>query len=279
MLAFLSAMDRQPELYDKFNMVEFKRADHPGVELNRDIDGLTTLSINYGKIESFEKITASTKMPCSEAASEYADKDLVITRIEWPTTADIVATLDKAPARKQVERFQFNTEFLVFLAQRQASLRLNPEVAFERSYNGDYFLTTWLEQMAKEIKSPQSEQDYVNYWLKEISSHSSQARSIQFFGIGPDSAASVGVKVDTAGKLQRKLNNYQEPSYLFMSYKQQNGNYISGTLKDLNHCLQSLTGIYRNPLSMGTALEREPASFLAPGHSCSLDETEETENN
>lgn len=270
-LEFLALMDKKPEYYDKFNMVEFKRGGNdPSVEINKDIDGLSSLIISFGVREKFEKVTAKTKMPCSESPNDYLDKEIATISVAWPSTAEISEVLLHAPAKLDMERFQFNTDFLIFLAERQAILKINPEVAFERNYDGQYFLANWLSDMSKQLKDPTLSNDYIRYWFGEISTRSAQAKNIQFFGLHADSNASVGVKVDTAGKLQRKINNYQEPSYLFMSYRQQNGGYIFGTLKDLNACLQGLTGIYRNPLSMKSALERDPASFLGDGHSCNL---------
>jgi hypothetical protein len=271
-LNFLNLVDQNPEFYDKFSIVEFKPGNRAAAEITQDIDGLSRLTISYGKIEKNEKVLASTKMPCVESAQEYLGKDLVTTTIEWPSASEISQVIRAAKPRSDVARFQFNTDFLVFLAERQAVLKINPEVAFERNFDGTYFLTSWLEDMAKQIKDPAVEQDYINYWFREIAIHSSQAKNIQFFGLHPElnsgTNASVGVQVDTAGKLAQKMNSYQEASYLFFSYRQQGSEYIYGGLKDLNLCLRTLTGIYRNPLSMGSSLENEGSSFLAPGHSC-----------
>jgi hypothetical protein len=277
LLDFLALMDRHPELYNKFSMVEFRRGDRPSIELTKDIDGLSTLTLFYGKSETFEKITDATQMPCAETAAEYLGRDLVVTSIRWPTESEIKDKLSQAPDRAEVGRFNFNPEFLVYLAERQAILKIKPEVAFERNYRGEFFLTSWLENMATEIKNPKIEKDYINYWFKEIADHSTQAKSIQFFGLRPEGNPSVGVQVDTAGKLARKMNGYQEATYMFMSYRPQSESYVYGSLEDLNKCLQSLTGVYRNPLSLGSSLDREPASFLAPDYSCALKDEEKSQ--
>jgi hypothetical protein len=267
-LGLLETLDKNPQYYEKFHIVDFKRGDKAKAEISKDIDGLSYLNITYAKRETRDKIATGTRMPCSEGSSEFLGKDLVTTFIDWPNSEEINLVLKQAPAKAAIKRVQFNTEFLVFLAERQTILKINPEVAFERSFEGDYFLGNWLEKMAQELNQKNIEIDYINYWLKEISTHSKQANRIQFFGLHPESTLSYGVQVDTTGKFSRKLNGYQEPTYLFMSYNQHNGEYVYNSLKDLNQCLQSLTGIYRNPLSMGTTLESEAESFLAPGFSC-----------
>jgi hypothetical protein len=269
-ISFLDLMDHNPQYYNKFYIVDFKRGDKAKAEITKDIDGLSYLNITYAKRESREKITMSTNLPCADSNSDYIDKDLVSTFIDWPSADEINTVLKEAPNKPKIERFQFNTDFLVFLAERQTILKINPEVAFERSYHGDYLLSTWLEKMSQEIKDPGADLDFINYWLKEISSRSNQAKVIQFFGLHPESAASYGVQVDTAGKLTRKLNSYQEPTYLFMSYQEKDGEYIYPTLKDLNVCLQNLLGTYRNPMSMGMTYESDEDSFLAPGYSRKL---------
>ncbi|MGZ3804115.1 MAG: hypothetical protein ACXVB4_07900 [Pseudobdellovibrionaceae bacterium] len=267
-LSLLDLMNKNPQYYGKFHVVDFKRGDKAKVEISQDIDGLSYLNIAYAKREIREKVTSTTQLPCSEGSADFLGKDLVTTLIDWPNSEAIDSVLKQAPVKTKIKRFKFNTEFLVFLAEHQTILKINPEVAFERSYEGDYFLENWLEKMAQELHQKNVEIDYINYWIKEISTRSKQANSIQFFGLHPESTLTYGVQVDTVGKFSRKLNNYQEPTYLFMSYRQHNGEYTYNTLADLNQCLQGLMKIYSNPLSMGASFEFDSESFLAPGYSC-----------
>lgn len=267
-LTLLRVLDNQPQHYEKFHIIDFKRGDRAKAEISKDIDGLSYLSITYAKRETRERITPATLMPCAEGASEFLGKDLVTTLIDWPTSEDIQKALSQAPVKSKVERFNFNTDFLVYLAERQTILKITPEVAFERTFQGEYFLGNWLQKMAQDLRSPETDYEFVNYWLKEISLNSKQAHNIQFFGLHPESSLSYGLQVDTVGKFARKLNGFQEPSYLFITYRQQNGEYAYSSLKDLSTCLKSLLGIYRNPLSRGTALDNDENSFLAPGYSC-----------
>jgi len=269
-LGFLDLMDKNPQYYNKFYIVDFKRGDSAKAEITKDIDGLSYLSVTYAKRENREKVTASTNMPCLESNTDYVGKDLITTYIDWPTMAQVESVLKEATPKAKIERFQFNTDFLIFLAERQAILKINPEVAFERNYHGEYFLATWLEKMSQEIHDNDADLDFINYWLKEISTRSKQAKDIQFFGLHPEGTISYGVQVDTVGKFTRKINSYQEPTYLFMSYREKSGEYVYNDLKDLNTCLQSLLGTYRNPLSMGMAYESDEDSFLAPGYSCRM---------
>lgn len=270
-LGLLELMDKNPQHYDKFHIVDFKRGDKAKAEISKDIDGLSYLNITYAKRETREKVTPGTELPCSEGRAEFLGKDLVNTFFDWPSNEEISSVLNKAPVKVKILRFQFNTEFLVFLAERQTILKITPEVAFERSYQGEYFLGNWLDKMAQELRQKDIDISYVNYWLKEVSSHSKQANNIQFFGLHPENPLSYGVQVDSVGKFARKLNNYQEPTYLFMSYREHKGEYVYNDLKDLNQCLQELLGIYRNSLSMSTVLESDENSFLFPGYSCKIE--------
>lgn len=264
---FLELMDRNPQYYNKFYIVDFKRGDKPRAEINKDIDGLASLSIVYSKRENREKITAMTNLPCAETVAPYLGKELITTSIDWPSIEQINAALKAAPNKLKIDRFQFNTDFLVYLAERQTILKINPEVAFERTYQGEYFLNSWLEKMADDIREPDQKHAYINYWLREISSRSNQAKSIQFFGLHAENQVSYGVQVDSVGKFNRKINGYQEPTYLFMSYREKNGEYIYSRLKDLDQCMQTLVGNYR---SISMTYDYDSDSFLAPGFSCKL---------
>lgn len=274
-MGLLEILDKNPQYYNKFHIVDFKRGDRASADISKDIDGLIYLNITYAKRETREKITAANQLPCTDGVVDAVGKDIVVTNIDWPNAEEISLVLKQATNKAKIERFQFNTEFLVFLAERQTILKISPEVAFERTFQGEYFLNTWLEKMAQEVRSKDFSVDYVNYWLKEISTRSKQANQIQFFGLHSESGLSYGVQVDTVGKFTRKLNSYQEPTYLFMSYRQQNGEYIYSDLKDLNNCLKDLTGIYRNSMTMGTTHEMDENSFLAPGYSCKQESSSE----
>lgn len=267
-MELMDLMDRNPQYYGKFHMVDFRGGDQARAEISKDINGLTSLNITYSKRETREKVTSQTTLPCLESTSDYLDKDLVSTVIEWPKSSEILAVLKSAPEKTKVEHFQFNTEFLMFLAERQTVLKINPEVAFERNFKGEYFLGAWLEKMAQELQTSNgTDTDFINYWLKEISTHSKQAEQIQFLGLHPESTLSHGVQVDSSEKFARKPSSFQEPTYMYMSYHQKDGEYVSTSLKDLNKCMQNLMVVYRNPLT-GVNLDFEANSFLFPGYSC-----------
>jgi len=272
-LDLLGTLDKNPQYYGKFHIVDFKRGDHSKAEISKDIDGLSYLNIAYAKRETREKVGTATQIPCGEGVSEHLGKDLVTTLIDWPTPEEINSVIKHAPEKSKIERFQFNTDFLVFLAERQTILKLNPEVAFERTFQGEFFLGTWLQKMSQDLQKT-SEIEYINYWIKEIGNRSLQAHSIQFFGLNPESNLNYGLQVDTNGKFARKLNGFQEPSYLFMSYRQHNGEYVYTKLSELNTCLESLLGLYKNPLGMGTTLDLDENSFLSPGYSCKPESAE-----
>jgi len=269
LLTLLKEKDKDG-VYNKFHVVDIKRGDKARAEITEDLSHVAYLTITYAKRETREKVTGSTAIPCYDSSTDYEGKDLISTNIDWPNIEELKLVLKQAPAKKDVPNFKFNTEFLNFLAERQAILKIGPEVPYAKTKDAEPFLKIWLEKVAQESRETTSV-EYINYWLKEISSHSRQANSIQFFGLYREADAAHGVQVDTVGKFSRKLNSYQEPTYMFLSYGESGGDIVVDDLKELNQCLQNLTGIYSNPLLMGTTLESDGDSFLSPGHSCKID--------
>jgi hypothetical protein len=256
--------------YNKFHIVDIKRGDKARAEITEDLSNLSYLTITYAKRETREKATSSTVIPCYDSGTDFEGKDLITTNIDWPNLEELKLTLKQAPTKKDVASFKLNTDFLVFLAERQGILKIGPEVPYAKNKDADPFLKLWLDKMAQEIREP-TNLEYINYWLKEISTHSRQAGVIQLFGLYRESDAAHGVQVDTVGKYSRKLNGYQEPTYMFMSYGEVDGDIVTDDLKDLNTCLQNMTALYSNPLAMGTTLESDGDSFLSPGYSCKLE--------
>lgn len=253
--------------YNKFHIVDIKRGDKARAEISEDLSHVAYLTITYAKRETREKVTGATEIPCYDSSTDFTGKDLVSTNIDWPNIEELKLVLKQAPAKQDVPSFKFNTEFLNFLAERQAILKIGPEVPYAKNKDAESFLKIWLDKVAVEAREA-SNVDYVAYWLKEISTHSRQAGVIQFFGLYRESDAAHGVQVDTVGKFSRKLNGFQEPTYMFMSYGESGGDIVVDDLKELNTCLQNLTGIYSNSLTMGTTLESDGDSFLSPGYSC-----------
>lgn len=254
-------------VYNKFHIVDIKRGDKARAEISEDLSHVAYLTITYAKRETREKVTGATEIPCYDNSTDFTGKDLVSTNIDWPNIEELKLVLKQAPPKKDVPSFKFNTEFLNFLAERQAILKIGPEVPYAKNKDAELFLKIWLDKVAQEVREPTSV-EYIAYWLKEISTHSRQAGVIQFFGLYREAGAAHGVQVDTVGKFSRKLNGFQEPTYMFMSYGESGGDIIIDDLKELNHCLQNLTGIYGNSLAMGTTLESDGDSFLSPGYSC-----------
>jgi hypothetical protein len=267
-LVVLDLLDHNPQYYNKFYAVEFRRGDRARAEISQDIDGLSSLVVTYSKRENHEKITTLTSLPCQDNNAQHVGKDLITTAIDWPVAGDIEAVLQAAPDKIRNERFHFNTDFLIYLAERQTILKINPEVAFERNYRGDYFLVSWLDKMAEEIKGPAKDLDFITYWMSEIATQSAQAKTIQFFGLHPEASVTYGVQVDKVDKVNRRDKRYQEATYLFMSYREKGGDFISNSLQDLNGCLKTLESSYR---SMKNTFILNSSSFLGPdGFSCKL---------
>lgn len=271
LLSVLEALDQNPRLYNKMHIIEVKRGDSPKIEMDRGGDGLTRMVVKYSKRKSFEKITPMTDVDCARSDIRYLNKDLEVSSFDWPNTDQIVKELTAAPEKPAVERFNFNKKFLIYLADRLSIFKVTQKQIFDQNPSGEYAIYSILNRLDAEISdSPKLTQ--IDFWLKEISVQSKQANNLVFFGLNDDRALSYGVKVDSAGKLNRRINHQSDPSYPFISFKETNGKYESVSLKDLNTCLGELSTAYKARYSgnreVANSFELDTDSFLYPGYSC-----------
>lgn len=268
----LQTMNSEAGLYDKVHIVEFKRGDQPGVEINKDLDGTSYLSVLYAKVESREPVRQMGDIPCAEQSMDLVGKDVTVIRYDWPAYESVASALRNLPARPDVERFQFDRRFLTYLADQMTVFRLTPELAFEKTPDGSPLIAQALKKYADELAA-NPPLPHMAYWMREISAKSKLGASVKFFGLKKDAGLARGIQVDSAGTFARKLSGASDPTYMYVSYRTENGSVSLSTLSDLNSCLGKLSDIYRSPLALMTSYDMEPESFLYPGHHCQTEET------
>lgn len=262
---YLNEFRKRPELLSRFHVIEIKRGDKSGAVIQRDLDGAVTLSIQFVKFENYGKVVFQTKLPCKASLAEYLGRDLIKTDYEFPEIDKLVLALQQLPEKKEIPRFQFSNDFLVYLAERGAILKFTHELSFEKTSQGKHIMASILNKLAAETKEPFHQ--HINYWIQQINEKSKQAQLIQMFGLVPDRQLKAGVKVDTRGELSQKMHGDSDLTYLYLSYNVENDaiNYVN--LSQLENCLQGFTK------DMGGFKLRKPAatdreSYLKPGYTC-----------
>ncbi len=262
---YLNEFKKRPELLTRFHVLEIKRGDKSKVQIQKDLDGAVTLSIEFVKIESRGKITYQTNLPCQGSLAEHLGQDLIITDFDFPAPEDLVLALQKVPEKSEVPRFQFSNEFLTYLAERGVIFKFNHELSFEKTNKGKYVMAEILNNFALESKDPFHK--YINYWFKEIAEKSTQAQMIQMFAVLPQKEPSAGVRVDSEGEQARKLLGQSDLTYVYTSYWTDDNNVNVVSLRELDNCLQTFTTDMSGVrLRKPAATEKE--SFLRPGYSC-----------
>lgn len=271
LFSYLEVLDQHPAFYKKIHVIELRRGDVAKIDIQKDLDNLTYLAITYARSSKSEKITTSTELPCDAAPGEYRDRELTTVKLTWPEKNLIASLLSSLPERPTVERFNFDRQFLGFLAERNTILKFTQELGFEKTPDGRYALPEVLNRLGQELSKPQPEAPAtanINYWMNEIARKSTQASSIQLFGIVKDIELSSGVRVETEGEFARKVLGYLDPTYIYLSYKIESGNYYTASIKDLETCLSSLTDVMSGSFNSRKPASEERNSFLRPGFSC-----------
>jgi hypothetical protein len=264
---YLNEFRKRPELLNRIHVIELKRADKSNVSIQRDLDGAVTLSLQFVKFENYEKIGFQTRLPCKASLAEYLGRDLIKTNYEFPDLDKMVLTLQNLPERREIPRFKFNNEFLIYLAERGTILKFTHELSFEKTSQGKFIMPELLNRLAAEVKP--SFHQHMNYWLKQINQMSLQAELVQFFSLIPNKDLKAGVRVDSRGELTQKVLGDSDLTYLFLSYNVENENLMSVSIEQLESCLKSftedMTGL---KLRKPAASDRE--SYLKPGYFCTF---------
>jgi hypothetical protein len=266
LLIYLNEFRKRPEFLTRIHIIELKRGDTPQVQVQKDLDGAVTLSIQFVKIESRGKVGIQTKLPCKNSVAEYLNSELIKTDYEFPTTENFNVTLQNLTERPNVPRFQFSNVFLSYLAERGVILKFNHEMSFEKTTKGHFVMAYVINQLGEETKK--TFHQYVNYWFKQITEKSTQASLIQMFAILPDKEFKTGVRVESEGDRARRAIGESDLTYVFTSYNVENENVKFVGLKELDQCLQSFT-TEMSGVKLRKPAATEPESYLRPGYSCS----------
>ena len=264
---YLNEFRKRPELLSRFHVLEIKRADKAGVQIQKDLDGAVTLSIQFVKVENYGKVGFQTKLPCKGSVAEYFGRDLIKTDYSFPEIDQLVLALQAIPDKREIPRFQFSNDFLVYLAERGTLFKFTHEMSFEKTAQGKYIMAELLNKLALETKQPFAQ--HTNYWFKQINENSRQAQLIQMFAAVQDKELKAGIKVDTRGEISQKVFGDSDLTYLYITYTVENDaiNYVS--LAQLEQCLQNFTE-QMSGLKLRKPAASDKDSFLKPGFSCNL---------
>ncbi|MGZ3724280.1 MAG: hypothetical protein ACXWPX_04380 [Pseudobdellovibrio sp.] len=264
---YLNEFRKRPELLSKFHVIELKRADKSAIDIQKDLDGAVTLSIQFAKVENYGKVSFQTKLPCKGSVAEYFGRDIVKTDYTFPAIDSLVLALQALPDKKEIPRFQFANDFLIYLAERGTMFKFTHEMSFEKTGQGKYIMAELLNKLAEETKQPFRQ--HTNYWFKQINENSKQAQLIQMFAAIQDKELKAGVRVDTRGEISQKVFGDSDLTYLYITYTVENDavNYVS--LTQLENCLQNFTQDMSGlKLRKPAASDRE--SYLKPGYACNI---------
>lgn len=274
LFTYLDVFSSKPNLYKKFHVIELRKSDKPGFRLQKDLDGLAYLSINYAKLESIEKIDEKTVLPCDDLNREYLNKNITQVSLRWPSPNELINFLMNEEDRAVVERFNFDTRFLFFLAEHGAVLKFNQDLGFDKTPDGKYILVETLAQLGEQVKKIQEKNKkalpikHIEHWMYEISQKSVQGSGLQLFQITRDSELGHGIKVDSEGEFARRTQGQYDPTYLYLGYRTNSGSLQIPTLSQMDGCLSELTQMMSLGFSSRKPASEDRSSFLKPGYSC-----------
>jgi len=263
---YLNYMRQHPEWFSKFHVLEIKKGDHAQIQLQKDlVDGARVLSIQYVMSEVRGKVTFKTQLPCQGSLAEYIGQPLVKTDFDFPSKDQMEQVLAAAPDKEKIDRFDFSSAFLMYLAERGAIFKFSHEQSFEK-INKKYVLATALNKLAQEIKKQNF--GFVNLFLKKINQNSNQAEVIQLFGLVNDKELKAGLKVDSqTGDVDFIKSQQPSLTYLYLSYRTDTDDVVVAPLTGLNLCLQEQSKFLGSSLRK-PADTSEKNSYLRPGFQC-----------
>lgn len=267
---YLNEFNKRPEFLTRFHIIEMKRGDSSQIQIQTDLDGAITLSIQFVKIESRGKVQLQTQLPCSGSIAEYLGRELIKTDYEFPSTDQLVNKLTHLPERPNVARLQFANDFLSYLAERGVVFKFSHEMSFEKTTKNQFVFAEIMNKLSEQTKQPFHQ--YLNYWFKQISEQSVQAHLIQMFAVLPDKESKSGVRVESEGEHARRVLGESDLTYVFTTYNVEEEQVKIVTLKQLDDCLKNFTDDMSGiKLRKPAATEKE--SYLRPGYSCLSNQT------
>lgn len=264
---YLNEFKKRPELLARFHVIEMKRGDKAEVLIQKDLDGASTLLIQFVKQENHEKVDVQTKIPCKGSVVGYLGRELINTSYDFPNVEKLVSVLQNLPEKKDLPRFQFSNEFLTYLAERGAIFKFTHELSFEKTAQGKYVMAELLNKLADGVKQPFYQ--HVNYWFKQINTESTQAHLVQMFAVLQDKDLKAGVRVESGNENLQQIMGESDLTYLFITYNVENDQVNSASLPQLEKCLQHFTDDMSG-IRLRKPAAKEKESYLRPGYSCKV---------
>lgn len=254
----LDILQKNPSLQNKIHVVEIKRDSIPKSEVTKDLDGLTYLILSYAVIEKKSWVQEPTQRPCFKNTSVESDEEVTKKSIQLPSPIMITKALSPLPTRNNPERWNFKTEFLDYLANKTTILRFSSELGFERSADGQFFMTQFLNEQVETLKK--SHLPSLDFWLGEIAQRSHAGSYLKIMELVSNKRLEFGL-----GTIQ----NTQGHAFPFLSYKSQDGKYTYTSLIKLENCLQDFSYRYKRRIAnIRTDFSTQADSFLFPGYTC-----------
>lgn len=269
LLNYLSYLNKNPELYKKFHIIDIRRGDSASVIIEKDLDGAQILKIEYSKKEIRKKIELLSEVPCDGDVNSWLEKDITITTYEWPKEDKFISSIKAFEDKQKLERFNFKTDYLVYLADRATILLVDPASVFEKLLSGENFLPLFMNEKAKQV-SDSFKYKYTDYWLNEISKHSIQGEDIRFVQLKQDSNLKSGLLLDSEYTVSRKAKGVKNLTSLLISYKINGDTFNVNSLDELELCLRDLYKEYSNLFNFDKKFDLTGDNFMYPGYQCDL---------
>lgn len=252
--------------YSKFHVIEFKLIDAPTaeapqnrVEIRRDLDDVTYLVLSYYKTIDHREIKALADIPCERATMDLIGKNVVEISYHWPTREEIGSFLSAQKDKQKVPRFDYDSKFLDFLAERLMIFRMTPDLAAEISMDGQPLLKEVFKDLAD--KTMHTSTKSFDFWMDEISQKSKQGEKLKIFALKKDPELHYGVWVDSKSDLYSKMNGRFEITYPYISYRLDSGKFVFTSFEKLESCLTSMK-------TTSTTFDKSPQVYLFPGYHC-----------
>lgn len=265
LFAVLEKFDQNPRLFSKIHTINIHRGNAPKASIEKDTLGASHLNLEYTKHRTTEKVSPMTELGCDSNVAEFIGRDLDIISYEWPTVESAVAVVSGAEDRANIEAYNFDRRFLAYLADQSVLLKVESSHLVDKNINGENILSVALAKYGSEVAAGNLSQ--IEFWIKEIGVNSSQSSPIEFFGLKKEQGTNYGIRIDSSGKYARKINALSDPTYLFVSYKNDPIGFGFPSLGELNSCLENLSREYRKP-SFKNSFDMDQDSYLYPGYLC-----------
>ncbi len=258
----LKYMNGDESLANKVHIIQIVKSDRATATVVKQKNGISILYISYLKTENRSSLQSLSQISCPKANNDYIGKPLINIGMSWPNQVDIQTALKQADLRTDIKEWNFSTKWLTYLSQNMTILRASDEMVADPQFV-QYFMDEYSLDLA-ELKQPV----HIPYWLKQINTRSNMALLVQTFKINKTINTNYGIKVDSLGKIARKINGSSDPTYLFLNLKFDNSGVIRPKLQDLEKCLGQMSERHQDRRNFHTEFEDDRDAYLYPGYNC-----------